>query len=60
MILDVRNIQTFYGESQALQGVTLQLDEGETVCSSSLSKFRWLDQKMDSGLRGLRRTYAYR
>jgi len=32
MILDVRNIQTFYGESQALQGVTLQLDEGETVC----------------------------
>ena len=32
MILDVRNIQTFYGESQALQGVTLQLEEGETVC----------------------------
>jgi len=32
MILDVRNIQTFYGESQALHGVTLQLDEGETVC----------------------------
>ncbi|MEC7816052.1 MAG: ABC transporter ATP-binding protein [Pseudomonadota bacterium] len=32
MILDVRNIQTFYGESQALQGVTLNLDEGETVC----------------------------
>ncbi len=32
MILDVRNIQTFYGESQALQGVTLQLDAGETVC----------------------------
>ncbi len=32
MILDVRNIQTFYGESQALQGVTLHLDEGETVC----------------------------
>lgn len=32
MILDVRNIQTFYGESQALQGVTLQLDVGETVC----------------------------
>ncbi|MCG7200701.1 ABC transporter ATP-binding protein [Marinobacter pelagius] len=32
MILEVRDIQTFYGESQALQGVTLQLDEGETVC----------------------------
>jgi branched-chain amino acid transport system ATP-binding protein len=32
MILDVRNIQTFYGESQALQGVTLQLEVGETVC----------------------------
>ncbi|WP_421842495.1 ABC transporter ATP-binding protein [Marinobacter algicola] len=32
MILDVRNIQTFYGESQALQGVTLQLEAGETVC----------------------------
>ena len=32
MMLDVRNIQTFYGESQALQGVTLQLEEGETVC----------------------------
>lgn len=32
MILDVQNIQTFYGESQALQGVSLKLDEGETVC----------------------------
>ena len=32
MILEVRNIQTFYGESQALQGVTLQLEAGETVC----------------------------
>ncbi len=32
MILDVRNIQAFYGESQALQGVTLQLEAGETVC----------------------------
>lgn len=32
MILDVRNIQTYYGESQALQGVTLQLEAGETVC----------------------------
>jgi branched-chain amino acid transport system ATP-binding protein len=32
MILDVRDIQTFYGESQALQGVTLRLEEGETVC----------------------------
>lgn len=32
MILETRDIQTFYGESQALQGVTLQLDQGETVC----------------------------
>lgn len=32
MMLEVRNIQTFYGESQALQGVTLDLEDGETVC----------------------------
>lgn len=32
MILDVRDIQTFYGESQALQGLSLQLEAGETVC----------------------------
>lgn len=32
MILETRNIQTFYGESQALQGVSLQLEQGETVC----------------------------
>jgi len=32
MILETLDIQTFYGESQALQGVTLQLDHGETVC----------------------------
>lgn len=32
MILDVENIHTYYGESHALQGVTLQLKEGETVC----------------------------
>ncbi|WP_166259316.1 ABC transporter ATP-binding protein [Marinobacter salicampi] len=32
MMLEVRNIQTFYGESQALQGVTLNLEDGETVC----------------------------
>lgn len=32
MMLDVSNIQTFYGESQALQRVSLTLDAGETVC----------------------------
>lgn len=32
MILQVENIQTYYGESHALQGVTLQIKEGETVC----------------------------
>ena len=32
MILELRNVHTFYGESRALQGVSLQLREGETVC----------------------------
>ncbi|HEX2518908.1 MAG TPA: ATP-binding cassette domain-containing protein, partial [Castellaniella sp.] len=32
MILDVRNIHTYYGESHALQGVSLSLEAGETVC----------------------------
>jgi branched-chain amino acid transport system ATP-binding protein len=32
MILEVQDIHTYYGESHALQGVSLSLDEGETVC----------------------------
>lgn len=32
MMLEVRDIHTYYGESHALQGVTLSLEEGETVC----------------------------
>ncbi|HEX7386372.1 MAG TPA: ABC transporter ATP-binding protein [Castellaniella sp.] len=32
MILDVQNIHTYYGESHALQGVSLSLEAGETVC----------------------------
>lgn len=32
MILEVRDIHTYYGESHALQGVSLSLQEGETVC----------------------------
>ncbi|UYO92748.1 ABC transporter ATP-binding protein [Pollutimonas sp. M17] len=32
MILEVDNIHTYYGESHALQGISLALDEGETVC----------------------------
>jgi branched-chain amino acid transport system ATP-binding protein len=32
MILDVRDIHTYYGESHALQGVSLSLQAGETVC----------------------------
>lgn len=32
MILEVDNIHTYYGESHALQGVSLRLNEGETVC----------------------------
>lgn len=32
MMLELDDVHTYYGESQALQGVTLELDEGETVC----------------------------
>lgn len=32
MMLEVRDIHTYYGESHALQGVSLSLKEGETVC----------------------------
>ncbi len=32
MMLDVKDIHTYYGESHALQGVTLSIEEGETVC----------------------------
>ena len=32
MMLEVDNIHTYYGESHALQGISLQLREGETVC----------------------------
>jgi len=32
MILELKNVHTFYGESRALQGISLQLREGETVC----------------------------
>lgn len=32
MILQLDDVHTYYGESQALQGVTLGLNEGETVC----------------------------
>lgn len=32
MMLEVHDIHTYYGESHALQGVTLNLKEGETVC----------------------------
>ncbi|NYT39043.1 ABC transporter ATP-binding protein [Allopusillimonas soli] len=32
MMLEVQDIHTYYGESHALQGVSLRLDEGETVC----------------------------
>lgn len=31
-LLQVRDIHTYYGESHALQGVSLQLQPGETVC----------------------------
>ncbi len=31
-MLELEDVHTFYGESHALQGVTLRLDEGETVC----------------------------
>ena len=32
MMLELDDVHTYYGESHALQGVTLQLAEGETVC----------------------------
>src|SRR3546814_12973129 len=32
MILEVDNIHTYYGESHALQGISLALKQGETVC----------------------------
>ncbi len=32
MMLEVDNIQTYYGESHALQGVSLRVATGETVC----------------------------
>ncbi|CAM5784268.1 ABC transporter ATP-binding protein [Castellaniella caeni] len=32
MLLDVQDIHTYYGESHALQGVSLALQPGETVC----------------------------
>ena len=32
MILQLDDVHTYYGESQALEGVTLALNEGETVC----------------------------
>lgn len=32
MMLEVDTIHTYYGESHALQGVSLRLEEGETVC----------------------------
>src|SRR5690606_1183284 len=32
MILELEDVHTYYGESHALQGISLQLREGETVC----------------------------
>lgn len=32
MILEVNDIHTYYGESHALQGISLALEPGETVC----------------------------
>lgn len=32
MILQLEDVHTYYGESLALQGVTLSLNQGETVC----------------------------
>lgn len=32
MMLELQDIHTYYGESHALQGITLSLKEGETVC----------------------------
>lgn len=32
MMLEVDSIHTYYGDSQALQGISLKLEQGETVC----------------------------
>lgn len=32
MILELDDVHTFYGESHALQGISLQIQSGETVC----------------------------
>ncbi len=32
MLLDVRDLHSYYGKSHILQGVSLRLDRGETVC----------------------------
>ena len=32
MILELDNVHTYYGESHALQGISMHLKEGETVC----------------------------
>lgn len=32
MMLKVNDVHTYYGESHALQGVSIELNEGETVC----------------------------
>ena len=32
MILELQDVHTYYGESLALQGVSLKLNQGETVC----------------------------
>jgi branched-chain amino acid transport system ATP-binding protein len=32
MILELDNVHTYYGESHALQGISMHLNEGETVC----------------------------
>jgi len=32
MMLELENVHTYYGESHALQGVSLRIEEGETVC----------------------------
>lgn len=32
MMLELKDIHTYYGESHALQGVSLSLEQGETVC----------------------------
>src|SRR5699024_7822760 len=32
MMLELENVHTYYGESHALQGVSLRVEQGETVC----------------------------